>query len=307
MASFIGHAVPGFFFIIHALWWAIRIFGRFYESLCTNGKPYCSTATFKFTCLPGRLKHAEIEGFSKMLLAGVGIIGAIFYLWDPQGSMLPDNLQHATMFFFFGIPGFIDLLYHYKVTLPPHMDYLPGEFALVVEGILFSSHLHNRSPMDVQVHIFLIYIITANLFFGILEMVFRSNAIWALLRAYCFLVHGIWFWVIGFLLFNPLPGAKKWDEESHSQMMVISVIFIWVLGCTVFIMVLIGYTVRIIHRRKCNMDYKVAHAQENDEDEVDEDDVDEDDEATRFISNVLNHRKSEYNSYLKLLNDDIER
>lgn len=61
------------------------------------------------------------------------------------------NAQHVTMFIFFGFSGLMDILYFYKFTLPPDLDYVAGFLAFTMEGFIFFHHLHGRTPMDVQV------------------------------------------------------------------------------------------------------------------------------------------------------------
>ncbi|KAB7497900.1 Transmembrane protein 45B [Armadillidium nasatum] len=55
-----------------------------------------------------------------------------------------------TMFFFFGLNGVMDILHHYRIPLPPDLEYASGILALGMEALLFFYHLHGRPPMDIQ-------------------------------------------------------------------------------------------------------------------------------------------------------------
>ena len=52
---------------------------------------------------------------------------------------------------FLGFTGILNILYFYKVNLPPNLDYASAFIAFGMEGLLFANHLHGRSHMDVMV------------------------------------------------------------------------------------------------------------------------------------------------------------
>jgi len=120
------------------------------------------------------------------------------------------NCQHMTMFSFFVLNGFADLLYHFRVpAIPPGIDYLTGVLAFVIEGkngnetrlprislrdpfagILFLWHLHGRSPMDVQVHTLLIYAIVGSAVSTFVEMTRPRDVRPAVVRCACIMLQG---------------------------------------------------------------------------------------------------------------------
>ncbi len=55
------------------------------------------------------------------------------------------------IYFVTGFTGVVDVLYFYKVDLPPDLDYAAAFLAFGIEGFLFGNHLHGRSHMDVMV------------------------------------------------------------------------------------------------------------------------------------------------------------
>ncbi|CAG5134138.1 unnamed protein product, partial [Candidula unifasciata] len=59
----------------------------------------------------------------------------------------------------FLISGVVDIAVHYGVPLPPKTDYMSMVIALVVEGLLFNSHVHGRSELDIHIHMLLVYVI----------------------------------------------------------------------------------------------------------------------------------------------------
>lgn len=159
------------------------------------------------------------------------------------------NGQHATMFFFFGLTGVVDLLVYFKAPVPKDADYAIFAMAVGVEGLLFKFHLHGREPLDVLVHTLLIYTIGANLISVFVEMRYRHNVLAALSKAYFLFVQGTWFWQVGFILYNPLPNAVKWEQDNHEQLMIATMFFAWHCGVVFLLMLAIGGLVACFHKR----------------------------------------------------------
>lgn len=104
----------GYIFISFVLWWMINLFNLFHLSISQeNGRVFISTFTYLCFCFCGLLKNFEVEGFIKILTAVTGIVSEMTLAYS---SGIFDNLengQHATMYFFFGLSGFIDILAWY--------------------------------------------------------------------------------------------------------------------------------------------------------------------------------------------------
>ena len=248
MGTFGGHALPGSFFILFAVWWTINIFRCYYQSLLKNGSPYRNSATFPCLCLCGRLAGWELEGFLKIFFALVGFLGEVITGTSNGKFVHLGNGQHATMFFFFGMTGVIDLLLHHKVPLPQFTNYISMALALIVECVLFKFHLHGRADLDVLLHTLLLYVIYANIISLLIEIKFRKSVISGLARTFFVFVQGTWFWQVGFILYNPIPGASPWDLDSHEHMMIASMIFAWHLGGVFIIMLFIGGVIGCLYR-----------------------------------------------------------
>ncbi|KAK3103415.1 hypothetical protein FSP39_019039 [Pinctada imbricata] len=240
MGTFGGHALPGSFFIIFALWWTIQMFYQHFLSIRRKSQ-FRSTVTYPPSCLCGKVRKWPIEAIVKLVFVLVG-----FSLEIITGSIngkffVLGNGQHATMFFFFGMSAGIDLLLHYKVScIPKDLDYIALLLAVSIEGLLFHFHLHGRNELDVRLHTFLIYTIVLNMLAICFEIRFRHSLLAALGRAYCFFLQGTWFWQIGFILYNPDPNAEKWKGDDHDELMIATMFFTWHVGAVFLIMLVIG-------------------------------------------------------------------
>lgn len=245
MGSFGGHALPGSFFIIFAIWWATQVYRRYFRSLKKNEAPYRSSVIFPFDCLCERVRSWPWEGILKLVFTAIGFALEIITGFKDGKFAHLGNGQHATMFFFFGLSGAVDILVHLRFPLPKDIDYVSSTLAFVVEDILFMFHLHGRSPLDMLIHTLLVYLIHANVVICLVEMKYRNNVTVTLARSYLVFLQGTWFWQAGFILYNPIHGAAKWDQESHEQMMVVTMIFTWHMAAVFFAILTIGFLVNL--------------------------------------------------------------
>ena len=266
MGTLLGHLLPGSFFLIFAFWWTIQIFRRYYQSLVKGGDRFVSSATFPCSCLCGKLRYWECEGFMKLFFTTVGLIGEIVTGFDENGKFAyMGNAQHSTMFFFFGMSGVIDIMVHHRVPLPRGIEYAVMSLAFTVEALLFKFHLHGRTTMDVALHTMLLYAVYACIISHLLDMKSRHSVIVALSRAYFLALQGTWFWYVGFLLYGPsadnedkdvhkgenlmmTPAAD--DHHMHDGLMTVSMIFTWHLAGILIAMLTIGGIIGCVYRCK---------------------------------------------------------
>ncbi|XP_047496166.1 transmembrane protein 45B-like [Penaeus chinensis] len=257
MGSFMGHILPGSLFFAFGMWWAYNIFFRYF--LCLRGggsgggsggggknwrRGYRSTPTFSSRCC----SKIPMEAFFKIAATSIGIVGEFVTAFKNGKFTHLNNAQHMTMYFFFGLSGVMDLAIHYRLPVPPDVDYVSAVLAFMAEGVLFYYHLHGRSHMDIQIHMFLFYLILSSAVSTIAEMCRKSSVLPALCRAFFTLYQGTWFIQVAFLLYPP-PGMAKWDEEDHGQMMIVTLIFCWHAALIFIGMAVIG---RLAHTRvKC--------------------------------------------------------
>lgn len=256
MGSFGGHALPGSFFIVFAVWWTVQMFRRYLACRIKKGGavPFTSSVTFPAVdccrCARSSVRRWEWEGFCKVFFAVVGFLVEVIAASHFGRFRVIANGQHATMFFAFGLSGLVDILVHHGAPLPQDIEYLVGSLAFIIEAVLFKFHLHGRTEMNVLVHTLLLYVIYANIIIIILEMRYRHSIAVALTRAYSVFLQGTWFWQVGFLLYNPLPGAVPWREDDHEQMMVITMMFAWHMAAVLVIMLCIGAVVAACQSRR---------------------------------------------------------
>ncbi|KAH9512310.1 Transmembrane protein 45B [Bulinus truncatus] len=221
MGDLKGHAIPGTFFIIYGTWWAIGCLWR-YVSGRRSRETYVSTATYRMTCFSGAVSRLPLEPFIKVLLSASGIL---YELLTELPVPPPAIVQHATMYFFFLLSGIVDIIIHYGVHLPHGVDYVSMVLALTVEGLLFMSHVHGRTHLDVHVHTLLVYVIGITAVVIILEIKYRSSLMLTLARSFLMMLQGSWFWAIGIKLYGHGSPNNVWDENSPESVIWSSIYF----------------------------------------------------------------------------------
>lgn len=247
MGSFMGHVVPGTFFISFGIYWMVRVFDRLFRHRHRRGgggpSQFSSSASFACKSCCCIKQQCNQEAVLKLVAVAIGITGEIITGFEDGEFKHMGNAQHATMFFAFGLTGVADLLLFYKAPFAVRgMDYAAAFLALVVEGVLFGFHLHGFNALETHVHVLLIYVIFANAVAVLLEMKDTKSPMAALARCYCFLLQGTWFWQVAFILYNPLPG-HAWDGNGHESLMFSTLYFSWhLLGnlvVTIFVAMLV--------------------------------------------------------------------
>ena len=115
MGSFIGHVLPGSFFIAIALWWTVQIFRRFYRSKQAGRLTHESVFTSSFT-FPIQRRHDgsefNVEAYVVIVCVIVGILIEMFttYANIHVSYTGAGYLQHATMSFLFGFGCILTLV-----------------------------------------------------------------------------------------------------------------------------------------------------------------------------------------------------
>ncbi|XP_064602130.1 transmembrane protein 45B-like [Liolophura sinensis] len=246
MGTFGGHALPGTFFVIYALFLTICACLKFQQS-SKRGTRFKSFASFYFPY--GKLQRFPLEGLLKVLLTTVALSIEIFTGFDNGKFVFMGNAQHATMFAYFGFNGVIDLLQHFKAPLPRDTEYVTLAMAFMVEGLLFKFHLHGRTQLDILVHTLLLYVVYACIISVIVEMKYRRSILSPLARAYFLLIQGTWFWQVGFILYNPSPNAIKWNEEEHGELTLATILFAWHALADFIILLVTAVTIHVCCRR----------------------------------------------------------
>ena len=258
MGSFIGHVVPGTFFIMFGVWWTLRVWELFLRSLSGGrrwgqrgedsesggGTPrhgFSCRATYPPTRVCARcccgLRGRRPVDCEAVLAVAASVVGMLIELL-PGGAhiggrhMGVNNMQHATMYFFFGLVGLIGLLTPSLRRLFPNMEdirFISLAIAFAAEAILFKFHLMGRDAMDITLHTLLVYAIYGCVIMTLLEFKYRNQPLASLGRAFFTILQGTWFWQVGFILYNPFatPGNDGWDHEDHHHIMLTALIYTW--------------------------------------------------------------------------------
>lgn len=226
MASWGGHTLPGFFFLLFGLYEAFRI------SLQHFRKPLAPSSGGRRRCCFPCTEKTGI-GVVKIMFTTIGIMIELFYpgapmgrLHDPNtGSFInPANWQHATMYYFFLVWGVADILSVVaSEVVPQNIEKLFGALALFIEGYLFYFHLHGRSNIDTRVHVLIVMTVwpCAAAYFA--EFFITNNKTvmhkLQLLHTTLMLGQGFWFWQVAYILYP--PGGVSWDpcmqHEGHRR------------------------------------------------------------------------------------------
>ncbi|CAG0915288.1 unnamed protein product [Notodromas monacha] len=225
MGTLVGHVLPGTLFLIYAIWQTFSVTYRFHKSKHTRNK-FSTTAAyndFSWCC------KVPVEAIFKMVSASIGI-AVESYAATPDLFHDPQNSQHTTMYAFFFLAGLIDLLISLGTPVPPDVDYLAMALAFSTEALLFASHTHGRTPLDIEVHQFLNYTLLACVASIILEISStRRRLIVALTRIFFIMWHGAWFVAVGLIMYPP-KIEEKWDEEAHKNLMIATDMFAFTAG-----------------------------------------------------------------------------
>jgi len=257
MGTWHGHAIPGIMFMLLGGWWASQLTIR--ATRCRKRKlTFYSNAVFPLSC--GRCAKLPLEAVIKIVLPAMG---SLMELGSALGWNNPDknakfnfgDMQHVTMYGFFIISGVGDILvYKKKLELLPGIEYLLLALAFTIEAMLFKFHLHGRSMLDVLVHELLLIVLAATVLVILIEMKNRTSLLAAYCRAYLVILQGVWFCQIGYILYNPIPGAKKWDGDSHESMTLAVIIFAWCCAILIALVAIICFVTRLCVNRVCTGD-----------------------------------------------------
>lgn len=247
MPLFIGHSIPGVLLCVLGTWWMYNMWLKYF--MCQRGSKsavngrlrYTNTGIFPCSCCP----RIPFEGIFKAVVTPFGMLAEYLTGFENGEFKHYNNLQHLTIYFFFGLSGVVDIMTFYKLPLPQGSDYMAGMLAFGVEGLLFAYHLHGRTPMDVQMHMFLLYVVVGCLVALSIETVRRHSVLAGLGRSYFALLQGTWLLQIAYVLY--WPNGSNWDTEDHEQMMIITILFCWhnavifvytaLLGCLIYLRV----------------------------------------------------------------------
>ncbi|NXA39001.1 TM45B protein, partial [Eudromia elegans] len=224
-SSFIGNALRGTFFLLFGLWWSVK-----YPLKYLRRKAGTEDA---LSYGPQRLE--VLEGTIKAFFALTGILaeqlapaGPHLLLYSPETHRWADlsPWHYTTVYLFFLLSGVVDVLSHSPLKLPLGLDRLALAVALLVEGLLFSSHDSSEAALDGHLRGLLAIGILAGALCALLEVFIRDHFVLELLRTSSFLLQGSWFWQMGFVL-SPPWGGPGWDPSDRGNFVFLTMCFCW--------------------------------------------------------------------------------
>ena len=255
MASLAGHIIPGCFFLIYGVWWAIISFWTSLRLRSDTKKPskhkksdgisvyrYDRSLSRKSWIPQPFCRRIPLEPILKILLPLMGVIVEEFFTYE--GSANDGNqhlttivytpvkdghftglgkLQHITMYSVFLTSGIIDLL-SLCVHLPRHTSQLFLTLAFLAEALLFYFHIDSEAGwLNTVVHWILAVIILICVVFATLRILQSTNLFINTGFAYSVILQGTWFIQGGYLMF-PFDRNKPWlipfqkdESTSHSS------------------------------------------------------------------------------------------
>ncbi|UJR36005.1 hypothetical protein I4U23_028744 [Adineta vaga] len=306
MDSLMGHIVPGTFFAMFAIWWGFCVAAKHFHSRHPSKKtrkpiPYHSSTTYSCSCCSSSIGQIPLESCLKLICVSIGILGeAVTGLKHPYDDTLKRqvwifgevNAQHITMFFSFGFAALIEILVHAKYSLPKGIEFTANIFAFGLEGFLFHFHLHGKDDVNVHVHTLLVY----NIMFCVLASIWEYNRPNQILATYCrigaTLLQGAWFYAAGFILYFPSNDPYWRWTETHGNILLITVLFIWLgLLVCIFLFLQSAFVWSVLKRRYQGFNhYSVLNEEEEEDGGGDDDDDDVLDKETGTVIKSNNHK-----------------
>lgn len=245
---------------------AIRYIQSKHLSSSKKSKSYETSSTMPCICLPSkRLRRAPTESYIKFIAGLIGILGEFVTAIEFNHKVKPgigkddvsifgcenqsshghshghkrdvheqiqsfyfarNNIQHITMYSGFVLQAFVEILLYKGYNLPKRSDFYFGLIAYLIEAFLFAFHLHSRAPMDIHLHILLVYAIIGCCLSICFEIYNPKQVMFTYARILFTMLQGTWFWQTGFVLYPPLDvDFLKWNRCDHIQIMTITNLF----------------------------------------------------------------------------------
>ena len=254
--AFLGHIVPGAFFIIWGTWWLVALFDQFLTTVAFKHQ-FRSKSWYNVFFGPVWLRRMPLEPLIKIVLPFFGILGELWLghpswrtLIAPDGKFVVDNIndwQHSTMYLAFVLSGFVDLLGFYVPHGTPKGASLGFvALAFLVQGVLLVFHLKGPS-IEVMVHLILVLVIFATFIACVFEGFNRDSVVASSLRPMLTLLQGVWWVQTAFIMFVSGPA---YDPDYMGGTMMVPAVFVlhmmWicVLGVVVLAVMRVIYSKR---------------------------------------------------------------
>ena len=251
MGTFIGHVVPGSFFVLFGAWWTFQICRKYLKSFTKQGESFTCQVTYPPSCARC---NVDVEAVIAVSAAVIGMLIELVFACSFRGMPIGvSNEQHATMYFFFGLIGVIGLLTPSLRRMFPNIEdirYVALAMAYTVEAVLFKFHLMGRDMMDTTIHTLLLYSVYGCIIMTLAELTFRKQVLTSLGRAYFTILQGTWFWQVAFILYNPFTDHKEWNHGDHHEIMLTTCIYTWHVGGVFIFSLMCGIGWGIVYKRR---------------------------------------------------------
>lgn len=252
MGTFIGHALPGSFFLIFAIWWATQLPRRWV--VCkAKGIPFINTLAYP---MPWRCcSKLPIEGIIKVVATSIGMAAEMSAStrFEFKKVWYYGDVQHVTMYGLFWVYGWMDILVGMRSTrwcVPRGVDYLAAALAFCGEWVLFRYHLHGRDQLDILLHTTLLFVLEATIVVLLLECYIRNNPLIAFVRIYLVMLQGTWFYQVGFILY-PFPSQSPWEPNNPDHLMMAVMVLTWHMAIIFLIMCFMFVGLSYLYRTSC--------------------------------------------------------
>ncbi|XP_010243408.1 PREDICTED: transmembrane protein 45A [Nelumbo nucifera] len=218
MGTLVGHVAPGFGFLVIGLW---HLFNHIkLHALHPNN--YSSSPWFPTS----RMRYLElylIMGGSCASIAMELFIGPDRHQpFDPDGSIPSNhlhNFEHASISLCFLMYAAFAILFdrirpkaHYGITQ------LLAALAFAQQLLLFHLHSADHMGMEGQYHLLLQIVVLVSLITTLMGINLQKSLLVSFVRSLSIFFQGVWFIVMGFVLWTPalIPkGCFMNDEDGH--------------------------------------------------------------------------------------------
>ena len=162
MGTFMGHVMPGIFFIILGWWWAVQILRKIYKSKGKHqfhhqrSSSISQSPTFPLDTPCGAF-HIEVYVMTLFCVTGL-LIELVIVTESENVNISPSNLHHATMYFTF-IVAFLSVVMIPRISLLSDdrtITYILMAGAYGIEGLLFAYHSVESGKMHILMHVLLL-------------------------------------------------------------------------------------------------------------------------------------------------------
>eukprot|EP00887_Chlorella_sp_A99_P002855 scaffold6.g2855.t1 len=228
--AFLGHVVPGSFFVAWGAWWVLSVFGAFLRSRA-HRQPFRSRTWYALPLGPSWLRRFPLEPLLKVVLPLIGVLGELWLghdsyrnLYAVDGKFYVDNIndwQHSLMYLCFIGSGIVDLVGQY-LELPFGMEHSFLGLAFLGELLLLVFHL--KGPrIEILLHLILALIVGATVLGVMAEALAPSSLVAACMRPYFTLVQGVWWIQTAYAMYT---GNPAYDPADMGGAMMVPTVFV---------------------------------------------------------------------------------